>query len=186
MEKVAGKFATALEALMKVENLNQVDLANMAKVDQSFISRVLSGKIVEGRPENRDAVASALGKTYAGMLALGELILKEQSGEELNPVEKHQKRMLLGTHRPGNKTFDLVFKNEVPGEDETEKAGILKVLSNEHRSIIDAFRDKVSAYEINKMLLEIERLDPEKFDEIRAYIDLIYNRLARKKVANGD
>lgn len=60
----------------------------------------------------------------------------------------------------------------------------LKVVDIEHRNIIEAFRNKPLAREINEKLLAIEKADPERLEEIRDYIDLIYERLERKKIVD--
>lgn len=86
------------------------------------------------------------------------------------------------------RTYDdfLALGKQLSGGAETvaEEQSRFRVLSVEHRNLIEAFADKLSAYEINKKLLEIERLDPDEFEKVKEYVDFIHARLAAKKIAD--
>ena len=105
MKSFSKTFPAALDALLYKRGMNQVELADSAGVSQSLISSII-GESRSGRDDSKEAIAKALGTTYANMLALGELLLREQSGEELNLVDQHRKRILLG-NKPLNKTVEM-------------------------------------------------------------------------------
>ena len=93
-KKILRIFSEALKALMSEKDMNQAGLIRVSGVGQSTVSHAYNAKRMPIE-ENLERITSALGTTYADMLALGELLLKEQDGNVLNPVEQHRKRILL-------------------------------------------------------------------------------------------
>lgn len=149
-------FAVALRHYLKNKPnraLTQAEIAKRVGASQSFIGKLSRNKC-QGKECIRRKIAAVYGYDGSG------------------PGRTYDDFLALGKQLSGNA--------DAATEEQSQQ---LKVLSIEHRNLIDTFTNKLGAYEINKKLLEIERIDPDEFEKIREYVDFIHARLEAKKIA---
>lgn len=158
--KVSLSFAAALSYFLKnkpKKYITQKYIGKKVGHSQSYIGKLAKGER-EGHEETRRKIAAVYGydglegkKTYEDFIIFDTEILKEKE----KPSEECTKS-------------------------EHEKDIMFHVILTEHKSLVEKFQNKELAYEINQTLLKIEQVDPERLEEIKEYIDLVYNRLSKK------
>lgn len=75
-------------------------------------------------------------------------------------------------------------ENKKKNINEKRRSDKIKPLT--HDEIIRLFKDENRAKEINYMLSEIEKENPEKYNKIDGYITAIYEEVKQKKTENGN
>lgn len=161
----ALKFAFANSGLFE----SQKALALTAKVGEAVVSDLMSGNRNYGERSHLK-IANAFGKTLEDFYLIGIALEEGHPIGDINPYD---------IFPPKNTDVPKKPRPKKP------KQAKVKVLSAEHKGLIDSFQNKKAAYEINKNLITIERIDGEEFERIKEYIEFIRTRLESKKIAGN-
>lgn len=150
-------YREALKYHLESRKIKQADLAAAIGQTPQQLNGFLRGRRNYSETK-KEEIAEKLGTTYLDMLNLG--------------------RQLLRTSQP-----PLKPETDPPGE---PCAKVIDMMDLPHEKIIERFSDKCTAKEINLMLVELERNEPELFKQARTYILALYDVLKIKKTANDD
>jgi len=156
------EFRDALNYLLEKEwRGRQKILASKSGISNPFLSQLKKGERVCSAG-TCFKIAKEMGRTYEEMLALGRALENKSDGK-----------------------LSVNEKTDIYGNETEKNDNVLKLIK-EHKNIIEDFKDKKAAYEINKKLLEIEKTSPETFEIIRKMIDIHYEAVKPKKnTVNG-
>lgn len=156
-------FAAALAHFLKnkpKKHLTQKEVAELAGVRQPFISSLQKGKVT-ARESTKRKIAAVYG--YDGC----------SYGKMYDDFLMVGKRLLVTCSPQEVRDYNSKKYNNI-------------TTINAHKGIIEAFKDPDKAFEINQKLVEIEQADPDEYERVREYIELVFNRIARKKIADED
>jgi len=176
-------FNRALFYFLTERKVTFAEILAQTGLSQGYISHLKNGEY-EGKESTRRKIAevcgydgSGPGKNYDDFIKLGQSMVL---------IDRAQRT----DHKPVHKNTTLSWQEEKNGKQESspenETESKIRAIHQEHKNLIDAFLDKTTAYDINKKLLEIERYDPEVFQHVKDYVDLIYSKIDIKKNAGND
>jgi len=172
-------FRKALETFVKgpSKKISQKALADAMGISAKQVNDFL-GKRCNWSEAKRVQASEILNKDYFQMLELGQKLIGEKTSLEEASYIDHFK-----PQKPSEIRQQPLDYERQPSEKNNNK-NRPKVLPLEHGNLVKAFINQEAGYEINKALIEIERLDAEEFDRIRDFVRFSLDRVRSKKIAD--
>lgn len=175
-ENIQHCFSAALTFFLKTKpfnkNLTQSKLGKKIGKTQSYVGKLARGESY-GTEEVRRKISAVYGydgktqgKSYDDFISIGQNILIEKEKKSKNGLDRVNEFI---TPYGSDKNLEKI------------KNTYLMVLIKQHQGIVEKFKDKETAYEINRLLLEIESTSPEEFEKIFNYIKMIYEFISKKE-----
>jgi transcriptional regulator with XRE-family HTH domain len=168
-------FQEAFEYLLKNKprkNLTQKLKSDRIGLSQAQISKVATGTSATTEEKRRKIAAlygydgSAPGRMYDDFLKIGSKIIHAKENDSLGTI-----------------FVDIDEFNDYERGENNEvnlQETILKIIALQHKNLIDNFDNKQLAYEINRMLIEIEKRDPDAFKRLEKIVSLFYEEIMKK------
>jgi len=147
------------------------------KSSKATVSAYVSGRLIYGERkftkipfEIRQAISEIVNIPYKQILKEGSEILS------LKPASDIEKRL---------QKLESQYSSTIQSQGKP-----LDMVTELHRNLIDKFRQKKLAYELNELLLEIERINPESLKSALETLELIKikaeQEAAKKRTVNGN
>jgi transcriptional regulator with XRE-family HTH domain len=153
-------FHAALKKLWREYFSTREALSLEAGVSKATISDILNKKR-RGSPEMQERIAAAFRKDLFEFYEIGKKIIEEQG--QGNPKSK----------------LDNVIDPQTKSKSGRPQKKKITPLNNDEK--IRHFKDPDRAGNINFMLSELEKKDPEEYARVEGYIKNAYDRIAPKK-----
>jgi len=208
-KQVDQSFATAMRLMRKqpkYKKYTQSKIAQKLNISQGYVAKIYGGK-KKGSEEVRRKIAALFdfdgsepGRTYDDFIKVGHSALMVENSKKPDRKPLHKNTKLSWQEEKNGKgesvpdkpsTFGYMLSSNLDNENQesgpdNETEAKIRAIHQEYKNLIEAFLDQATAYDLNKKLLEIERYDPEIFQHIKDYVDLIYSKLNLKKNAGND
>lgn len=159
-DPIYQQFLAALDYVDKTGwYRKRVQFAKKAALTESTYSRIIRRK-TKASYKTRVAIAFACGSTYEAFLNLGRKLMEER-GEA------------PGQAGPAGPTPDH------PPPD--TPSNVVAFNGNAHHQIVEQFKNKQAACELNAALVEIEKLDPVAFGRIIGHVEATLSALKNRQ-----
>ena len=160
--KTSDIFRIALKKILEKKGIKQNELALMIHQTPQQVCDFLSGR--RNYKDNiREEIATNLGTTYTDMLTLGREIIDAE-----RPRPDKSKGIT------GHSATRISLDDDDSITEKQAEYNIVPITTGPnrlHHELINRFKNKQSAYEANRLLLDIEATNPQAFERIIGYLE---------------